>query len=120
VVAHFSSSFSRKELGGKMQSGQQRGLLSTQAKLASAGLGLAAAALDSCSALGLLLGVPTCCAAVFAMAGLAWPDQNLPPKIAKVHRGSVLPMVAGLYGIKEALQNAVLPGLGFMGLRALA
>jgi arsenical pump membrane protein len=111
---------SRKELRGEMGTEVKRVLLSTQGKLALVGLAIAAAALVSSSALGLSLGAPTCCAAAFAMAVVAWRDRAIPRKIAKGVTWSILPLVAGLFVIVEALQNAGLLRLGLSGLRGLA
>ena len=111
---------SRKELRGEIRGEVKRVLLSTEGKLALVGLAIAAAALVSSSALGLSLGAPTCCAAVFAMAVVAWRDRSIPLKVAKGMSWSVLPLVAGLFVIVEALQNAGLLRLGLTGLRALA
>jgi arsenical pump membrane protein len=111
---------SRKELRGAMRGEVKRVLLSTEGKLALVGLALAAAALVSSSALGLSLGAPTCGAAVLAMGVVAWRDRSIPLKIAKGVSWSVLPLVAGLFVIVEALQNAGLLRLGLTGLRALA
>jgi arsenical pump membrane protein len=111
---------SRKELSGEMQGEVTRVLLSTEGKLAFVGLAIAAAALVSSSALGLSLGAPTCLAAVFAMAFVAWRDRSIPLRVAKGVSWSVLPLVAGLFVIVEALQNAGLLGLGLTGLQALA
>jgi arsenical pump membrane protein len=110
----------RKELGGELRGEVKRVLLSTEGKLALVGLALAAAALLSSSALGVPLGAPTCCAAVFAMAVVAWRNRSIPLKIAKGVSWSVLPLVAGLFVIVEALQNTGLLRLGLTGLRALA
>jgi arsenical pump membrane protein len=111
---------SRKELRGEMRGEVKRVLLSTEGKLAFVGLVIAAAALVSSSALGLSLGAPTCCAAAFAMAVVAWRDRSIPLKVAKGVSWSVLPLVAGLFVIVEALQNAGLLRLGLTGLRELA
>ena len=110
---------SRKELRGEMRGEVKRVLLSTEGKLALVGLAIAAAALVSSSALGLSLGAPTCCAAVLAMAVVAWRDRSIPLKIAKGVSWSVLPLVAGLFVVVEALQNAGLLRLGLTGLRAI-
>ena len=111
---------SRKELRGEMRGDVKRVLLSTEGKLALVGLAIAAATLVSSSALGLSLGAPTCCAAIFAMAVVAWRDRSIPLKVAKGVSWSVLPLVAGLFVIVEALQNAGLLRLGLTGLRELA
>jgi arsenical pump membrane protein len=71
------------------------------------------------SALGLSLGAPTCIAALFAMRVVAWRDRSIPLRIAKAVSWPVLPLVAGLFVIVEALQNAGLLHLGLTGLGAL-
>ena len=111
---------SRKDLRGKMQAEDERVLLSTDGKLALAGLAIAAAALVASSALGFSLGAPTCCAAVLAMAVVAWRDRKLPLKIAKGVSWSVLPLVAGLFVIVEALQNAGLLRIGIEGVQRIS
>jgi arsenical pump membrane protein len=110
---------SRKKLRGEMQGEVKRILLSTNGKLALVGLAIAAAALITSSAVGLSLGAPTCCAAVFAMAVVASRDRSIPLKVAKGMSWSILPLVAGLFVIVEALQNAGLLRLGLTGLRVL-
>jgi arsenical pump membrane protein len=110
---------SRKELRGEMWGEVKRVSLSTEGKRALVGLALAAVALVSSSALGLSLGAPTCCAAVFAMAVVAWRDRSIPLKVAKGVSWSVLPLVAGLFVIVEALHTAGLLRLGLAGLREL-
>jgi len=111
---------SRNELRGEMRGEEKRGVLSTEGKFALVGLAIAAAALVSSSVLGLSLGAPTCCAAIFAIAVVAWRDQSIPLKVAKGVSWSVLPLVAGLFVIVETLQNAGLLRLGLAGLRGLA
>jgi arsenical pump membrane protein len=110
---------SRKQFSGEIRGELERASLSTEGKLALVGLAAAAAALISSSALGLSLGPPTCCAALVATAVVAWRDRSIPLKIAKGVSWSVLPLVAGLFVIVEALQAAGLLNLGLAGLRAL-
>jgi len=95
-------------------------LLSREGKLAFAGLAIGAAVLVYSSALGFPLGVPTCCAATFATVIVAWGDKGIPRKVVRGISWSVLPLVAGLFVIVEALQNAGLLRLGVLGLQALA
>jgi arsenical pump membrane protein len=111
---------SRKQLSGEMRGEAKRALLSTEGKLALVGLAIAAVALISSSALGLPLGAPTCVAALFAMAVVTWRNDSIPLRVAKGVSWSVLPLVAGLFVIVEALQNAGLQRLGLAGLQALA
>jgi arsenical pump membrane protein len=100
---------SRKQLSGEMCGEAERALLSTEGKLALVGLAIASVALISSSALGLPLGAPTCVAALFASAVVTWRNRSIPLRVAKGVSWSVLPLVAGLFVIVEALQNA---GLG--------
>ncbi len=111
---------SRRELRGEMRHEVTRISLSTDGKLALAGLAIAAGVLVASSALGFSLGAPACCAAVFAMAVAATRDRGIPLRIAKGVSWSVLALVAGLFVILEALQNAGLLRLGLLGLRLLA
>jgi len=95
-------------------------LLTTEGKLALVGLAVAAVALISSSALGLSLGAPTGAAALFAMAVVTWRNRSIPLRVARGVSWSVLPLVAGLFVIVEALQNAGLQSLGLAGMRTLA
>jgi arsenical pump membrane protein len=110
----------RQDLRGELSAQERRVLLSTEGKLALAGLVIGAVVLVSCSALGFPLGVPTCCAAVFATALVTWRDRGIPLKVVRGVSWTVLPLVAGLFVIVEALQNAGLLRLGLLGLQALA
>ena len=111
---------SRKQLSGEMRGEAERAVLSTEGKLALVGLAIAGVALISSSALGLPLGAPTCVAALFAMAVVTWRNRSIPLRVAKGVSWSVLPLVAGLFVIVEALQKAGLQRLGLAGLQALA
>lgn len=94
--------------------------LTVEGKLALAGLLLAAAALIAASAFGLPLGAPTCCAGALALLVVAARNPRI---VASVGRGiawSVLPLVAGLFAIVEALENAGLRRAGEAGLQSLA
>ncbi len=111
---------SRGKLGGKLEPGIEGVSLSFEGKLALAGLICAAIVLVVSSAIGLSLGLPTCCAAVFAMAIVTWHDRRIPLRIAKGFSWSILPLVAGLFVIVEAIQKAGLLRMGFNGLKSLA
>lgn len=110
---------SRKQLREELRGKAERALLTTEGKLALVGLAVAAVALISSSALGLSLGAPTSAAALFAMAVVTWRNRNIPLRVAKGVSWSVLPLVAGLFVIVEALQKAGLQSLGLAGMRAL-
>ncbi len=111
---------SRSELRGEFKGSPQPVLLSAEGKFAVAGLLFAAGALIFSSALGLSLGAPTCGAAMVAMTVVAWRDRSVVQHVVKGVSWSVLPLVAGLFVIVGALQNAGLLGLGLAGLKALS
>ncbi|MGI8771955.1 MAG: arsenic transporter [Acidobacteriaceae bacterium] len=111
---------SRRDLEGAIAGNLERAELSTNGKLALAGLLLAAAALIASSALGLSLGAPTCGAAVVALLIVFWRDRGILLKVAKGVSWAVLPLVAGLFVIVEALKGAGMLHLGLAGLQALA
>ena len=111
---------SRKELRGEFHALVEPASLSSEGKLALGGLIFAAAALIASSALGLSLGAPTCGAAIVALALVVWRDRSLVRRVAKGVSWSVLPLVAGLFIIVEALQNAGLLRLGLAGLQYLS
>lgn len=94
--------------------------LSIEGKLALAGLLLAGAALITSSALGLSLGAPTCGAALLAVTIVAWRDHKIPLRAAQGVSWSILPLVAGLFVIVEALRDTGLLHLALTGLQDLA
>jgi arsenical pump membrane protein len=111
---------SRKELRRKFEHDLEAESLSAEGKFALAGLLLAAAALIVSSALGLSLGAPTCGAAIFAMIVVAWRDRKIVGRVAGGISWSVLPLVAGLFIIVEALRSAGFLHLALAGLQMLA
>jgi arsenical pump membrane protein len=72
----------------------------------------------SASALGWSLGAPTCAAAVLAMVVVAVRDKGIPLKVGRGVSWSVIPLVAGLFIIVEALQGAGMLNLATQGLKA--
>jgi arsenical pump membrane protein len=84
-------------------------------RLALAGLLLAAAALIVASALDYPLGLPTCVAALVALAIVSWRDRDIPARVARGVSWSVLPLVAGLFVIVAALERAGLLTTGLAG-----
>jgi arsenical pump membrane protein len=109
----------RNDLQGTMEGHLTGFKLSTQGKLALAGLLISAAVLITASALERPLGAPTCLAAIFAMLVVARRNRSVPLKVAKGVSWSVLPLVAGLFVIVEALRNAGMLRLTFGGLQWL-
>ena len=112
--------FSRDELRGAIEYDVSQFKLTTQGKLALAGLLISATMLIIASALGWSLGAPTCIAAVFALMVVSWRNRSVPLKIAKGVSWSVLPLVAGLFVIVEALRNAGMLRLALTGSQWLA
>jgi arsenical pump membrane protein len=111
---------SRKQLRGEFRGSLTPVVLTAEGKLALAGLLLAAAALIASSAFGLSLGAPTCVAALFAVILVWWRDRKVVSHVVRGVSWSVLPLVAGLFVIVEALQNAGMLRLGMDGLQSLA
>jgi arsenical pump membrane protein len=84
-------------------------------RLALIGLLLAAGALIVASALDVPLGLPTCVAALVALAIVTWRDRDIPARVARGVSWSVLPLVAGLFVIVAALERAGLLSAGLAG-----
>jgi arsenical pump membrane protein len=112
--------YGRQELRQPIEGEATQARLTTEGKLALAGLLLAAAALIAASAFGLSLGAPTCGAAVVALVVVALRNPRIVVNVAKGISWSVLPLVAGLFVIVEALENAGLLRAGLAGLQWLA
>jgi arsenical pump membrane protein len=93
-----------------------KGTLTTDGKLAFGGLLFAAAVLTTASAMGWPLGAPTCGAALIAATVVAVRDSSIPVAIAKGVAWSVIPLVAGLFMIVEALERAGMLRLAERGL----
>jgi arsenical pump membrane protein len=110
----------RADLRQRIVAEPQPAPLTTEGRLALAGLLLAAAALIGSSAFGLSLGVPTCAAAIAALAIVAARNRRVVTTVARGVSWSVLPLVAGLFVLVEALERTGLLRLTVMGLEALA
>jgi arsenical pump membrane protein len=111
---------SRRSLEGNITERLSQTGLSIEGRLALGGLVLAAIALMSASALGRPLGAPTCVAALLAAALVSFRDRSIVVKVAKGVSWSVIPLVAGLFVIVEALQRAGMLQLAIKGLHAAA
>jgi arsenical pump membrane protein len=111
---------SRHDLRRAIEGHMSRVKLTAQGKLALAGLLISGTALITASALGWPLGTPTCIAAIFAMLALAWRNRRVPLTVAKGVSWSVLPLVAGLFVIVEALRNGGMLRFTLAGLQWLA
>jgi len=105
-------------LQGKIGETLPKTRLSTEGRLALGGLIGAAAVLIAVSTLGWSLGAPTCGAALLAAMVVTSRDRRIPVKVAKGVSWSVIPLVAGLFIIVEALQGAGMLRLAVAGLNA--
>ena len=110
----------RRELGERIDAVPERASLTTEGKLALAGLLVAAAELIGASAFGLSLGAPTCGAAMLALAVVWSRNRRIVASVVTGVSWSVLPLVAGLFVIVEALQGSGLLRASLTGLTALA
>jgi arsenical pump membrane protein len=93
-------------LQGKTQDGIEIPALSTQGFRAICGLAFAGAVLISASALGFDLGVPTLAAAVAAVLITTRASARAITAVAGAVSWSVLPLVAGLFILVEAMDGA--------------
>jgi arsenical pump membrane protein len=109
---------SRKGLEGSITERLSQTRLGTEGRLALGGLIIAAIALVSASALDWPLGAPTCVAAFLATALVSCRDRMIAIKVVKGVSWSVIPLVAGLFVIVEALQRAGMLRLAIQGLHA--
>lgn len=82
------------------------GSLSPSGRIALAGIALAAAAMLVASGFGISLGWPTFAAALFAMLLVAFRDRSAPLNAMRNVAWSVLPLVAGLFVLVAALDQA--------------
>jgi arsenical pump membrane protein len=97
---------SRKLLVGEMKNHLKRPPLAPSGKLTLAGIGFLAVALIVTSALGKDLGAPTCIAGLLVAFAVTFQDRNVPKDLLKEVSWSVIPLVAGLFVIVEAIDSA--------------
>lgn len=97
---------SRDALQGKMEDGAKISKLSPGGRHAAWGIALAGAVLISASALGLDLGLPTFIAAVLAVLVATHVNPKSIAATAAAVSWSVLPLVAGLFVLVEAMDGA--------------
>ena len=110
----------RRELAGDAAEEETPYRLQGAGWLALAGIVVAAAGLLVSSALGIPLGAPTCGAGLLAMAVVAVRDRGAPVRAVRNVAWGVLPLVAGLFMIVEALNRAGMMRLTRTGLAWLA
>jgi arsenical pump membrane protein len=80
--------------------------LSSAGKLTLYGIAFLAITLMTASALNFDLGAPACAAGLLVAAGVSIRDRGTPKDIAREISWSVLPLVAGLFVIVEAMNGA--------------
>ena len=110
----------RAQLQGSLEGELHTAHLTAEGKIALAGLLLAALALIISSAAGIPLGAPTCAAALLVLIVVAMRNRSLVAQVARDVSWSVLPLVAGLFILVEALKNRGLLQAGLAGLQSLA
>lgn len=111
---------SRAQLAGAFKAELHQPPLTTEGKITLAGLLLAALALIVSSAVGANLGAPTCAAAFLVLLVVASRNRSLVKHVVRGVSWSVLPLVAALFVMVEALKNVGLLWAGLAGLRWLA
>jgi arsenical pump membrane protein len=97
---------SRRPLASEMHTPEERAVLSSAGRFALAGLMFAAVVLLTASALGMGMGVPTCAAAVASLMLVSVKDRGIFKRAALDIPWSILPLVAGLFILVEALNSA--------------
>jgi len=95
----------RQRLSGACARDVQRDPLARGGKAALAGIAATAALLIVMSALDLPLGLPTCVAGVATVLGVSLLARRSPVAVARSVAWSVLPLVAGLFVLVEALDR---------------
>jgi arsenical pump membrane protein len=122
IVATFAALYwyCRKDLHGETESNIEDGHLSHAGKVALAGIGLVAAVLLVASALGRDLGLPTCITSVLVALVISARERRNPLPIVKGISWSVIPLVAGLFILVEAINRAGASQLSQAALHAIA
>jgi arsenical pump membrane protein len=96
----------RKDLEGTVEDGSEPVKLSKEGRLAAWGILATGAILLGASGFGLDLGLPTCVSAIIAVLVVTRMKGGAVVEIAKGVSWSVLPLVAGLFVLVEALNRA--------------
>lgn len=96
----------RRELAAQADCPEDRAALTPAGKLALAGLVLAAAVLLVASGLGVRLGIPTCAVAIAALVLVSFRNRAIFKTALRGISWSILPLVAGLFVLIEAMESA--------------
>jgi arsenical pump membrane protein len=97
---------SRKDLGGKVQDSGEAVELSRDGRFAAWGIIVTGAILIGASGFGLDLGLPTCVSAALAVLVVTRAKGKALVEIVRGVSWSVLPLVAGLFVLVEAVNHA--------------
>jgi arsenical pump membrane protein len=97
---------SRKALAMEAHCPEHRVALHAAGRLAFGGLIFASAVMLTCSGFGIGLGIPACAAAVAALVVVSVKDRTIYKRAAMEISWSILPLVAGLFILVEALNGA--------------
>jgi arsenical pump membrane protein len=108
---------SRPELSGKINVKPEPYPLSDGGKAALAGIVISAAVLLTASALGWQLGAPTCTVGVLAVLMVTLRDRRAALTVVRGVSWSIVPLVAGLFMIVEALNRGGMLEMAERGLR---
>lgn len=111
---------SRNSLSGTVAPFEEVRRLGPAGRLALAGTLIGVVTMLTCSALDIPLGVPTCCSGVFALILVAMKDRASPKTAVRHVSWGVIPLVAGLFVIVEALNRAGMAHLADSGLAWLS
>ncbi len=93
----------RRELSAELPPDRERTHLTGNGRLVLAGIVLVAMVLMAVSALNIDLGLPTCICGVLITAAVAARARVNPVRIARMVSWSVIPLVAGLFILMEAM-----------------
>jgi len=96
----------RKDLGGRVQDVGEAAELTTEGRLATWGIIVTGVILIGASGFGLDLGLPTCISAAVAVLVVTRAKGKELAEILKGISWSVLPLVAGLFVLVEAVNHA--------------
>jgi len=122
IIATFAALlwYCRQDLRGEANQEIEDGHLSQPGKLALAGIALVAVVLLISSALGKDLGLPTCAASVLVALTICARERTNPIEMVQGISWSVIPLVAGLFILVEAINRAGGSQVSLAALRAVA
>jgi arsenical pump membrane protein len=98
--------YCRKDLTGSIEIAAETLHLSEAGKLTLVGIAIVAAVLLTASAMGKDLGLPTCISAILIAVVISIRERTRPSAILSEISWSVLPLVAGLFIMVEAINTA--------------